>query len=62
MRISSVLSKVEPEPDFHTGSGSDQKVPAPAPQHFKEHIYDLVLRVQNCLDSTINLTRLKQNH
>ena len=34
-RISSVLSKVEPEleqePDLHTGS--DQKVPAPAPQH-----------------------------
>ena len=28
-RISSVLSKVEPEPDLHTGSGSDQKVPAP---------------------------------
>ena len=26
-RISSVLSKVEPEPDLHTGS--DQKVPAP---------------------------------
>ena len=26
-RISSVLSKVEP--DLHTGSGSDQKVPAP---------------------------------
>ena len=33
LRISSVLSKVEPEPDLHTGSGSDQKVPAPAPQH-----------------------------
>ena len=32
-RISSVLSKVEPEPDLHTGSGSNQKVPAPAPQH-----------------------------
>ena len=30
-RISSVLSKVEPEPDLHTGYGSDQKVPAPAP-------------------------------
>ena len=30
-RMSSVLSKVEPEPDLHTGS--DQKVPAPAPQH-----------------------------
>ena len=30
-RISSDLSKVEPEPDLHTGSG--QKVPAPAPQH-----------------------------
>ena len=29
-RISSVLSKVEPEPNLHTGSGSDQKVPAPA--------------------------------
>ena len=29
-RISSVLSKVEPEPDIHTGS--DQKVPAP--QHW----------------------------
>ena len=26
-RISSVLSKVEPEPDLPTGSGSDQKVP-----------------------------------
>ena len=26
-RISSILSKVEPEPDLHTGS--DQKVPAP---------------------------------
>ena len=32
-RISSVLSKVEPEPDLHTGSGSNQKVPAPSPQH-----------------------------
>ena len=31
--ISFVLSKVEPEPELHTGSGSDQKVPAPAPQH-----------------------------
>ena len=30
-RISSVLSKVEPEPDLHTGS--DQKVPAQDPQH-----------------------------
>ena len=28
------LSKVEPEPDLYTGSGSDQKVPAPAPQHW----------------------------
>ena len=28
-RISSVLSKVEPEPDIHNGSGSDQKVLAP---------------------------------
>ena len=28
-KISSVLSKVEPEPNLHTGSGSDQKVPAP---------------------------------
>ena len=28
-RISSVLSKVEPEPDLHTGSGSDENVPAP---------------------------------
>ena len=27
--ISSVLSKVELEPDLYTGSGSDQKVPAP---------------------------------
>ena len=32
-RISSVLSKVEPEPEpeLHTSFG--QKVPAPAPQH-----------------------------
>ena len=30
-----VLSKVEPEPDHHTGSGyrSDQNVQATAPQH-----------------------------
>ena len=28
-RISSVLSKVEPETDLHTGSGSDKRVPAP---------------------------------
>ena len=28
-RISPVLSKVEPEPDLYTSSGSDQKVPAP---------------------------------
>ena len=27
IRISSVLSKVEPEPDLHAGAGSDQKVP-----------------------------------
>ena len=27
-RISYVLSKVEPEPDLHPGSGCDQKVPA----------------------------------
>ena len=33
LRNSPVLSKVEPEPDLYTGSGSDQKVPAPAPQH-----------------------------
>ena len=32
LRILSVLSKVEPEPDLYTGS--DQKVPAPAPQHW----------------------------
>ena len=31
LRISSVLSKVEPEPDLPTGS--DRKVLAPAPQH-----------------------------
>ena len=31
IRISSVLSKVEPEPDLPTGS--DQKVPVPAPSH-----------------------------
>ena len=31
MKTSSVLSKVEPEPDLYTDS--DQKVPAPAPQH-----------------------------
>ena len=30
-RNSSVLCKVEPELDLHTGS--DQKVPAPAPKH-----------------------------
>ena len=35
-RISSVLSKVEPEPDLHTGS--DQKVPAPAPQHWSRMV------------------------
>ena len=29
LRTSSVLSKVEPEPDLYTGSGSDHKVPAP---------------------------------
>ena len=29
LRILSVLSKVEPKPDLYTGSGSDQKVPAP---------------------------------
>ena len=29
-RISSVLSKVKPELDLYTGSGSDQKIPAPA--------------------------------
>ena len=29
LRTLSVLSKVEPEPDLHTGSGFDQKVPAP---------------------------------
>ena len=28
-RISSVLCKVEPEPVLYSGSGSDQKVPAP---------------------------------
>ena len=33
LRISSVLSKVEPEPDLNTGYGSDQKVPASGPQH-----------------------------
>ena len=33
LRISSVLSKVEPEPHLHTGCGSDQEIPAPAPQH-----------------------------
>ena len=46
-RISSVLSKVASEPELHTGSGSDHKVPAP--QHywlvffftFLKHIYDL---------------------
>ena len=32
LKISSVLSKVEPEPDLYTGS--EQKVPAPAPQHY----------------------------
>ena len=32
-RIFSVSSKVESEPDLLTGSGSDQNVPAPAPQH-----------------------------
>ena len=32
-RISSVLPKVEPEPDFYTSSGFEQKVPALAPQH-----------------------------
>ena len=31
-RIFSVLSKVEPEPDLHTGS--DQKVPAPTSSGF----------------------------
>ena len=34
LRTSSVLSKVEPEADLNTGYGSDQKVPAPAPQHW----------------------------
>ena len=29
LRTSFVLSKVETEPDLKTGSGSDQKVPAP---------------------------------
>ena len=32
-RFFSVSSKVESEPDLLTGSGSDQNVPAPAPQH-----------------------------
>ena len=33
LKILSVLSMVEPEPDLCTGSGFDQKAPAPAPQH-----------------------------
>ena len=32
-RISLRNSKVETEPDLHTGSGFFQKVPTPAPQH-----------------------------
>ena len=32
-RISSVLSKVEPEPEPDLHTGSDQNVPAPSPQH-----------------------------
>ena len=36
-RISSNLSNMVSEPDLHTGSGSDQKVPAPAPQHWWQH-------------------------
>ena len=28
---------MEPEPDLITGSGSDQKILAPAPQHCKKH-------------------------
>ena len=40
LRISSVLSKMEPEPDLYTGS--DQKVTAPAPQHWIPVHYSLV--------------------
>ena len=39
LRISSVLSMVEPEPDLCTGSGSEKKYqlrPAPAPQHCRK--------------------------
>ena len=40
-RISSVLSKVEPEPDLPTGTGSDQNVPALALQDCRRYIGDL---------------------
>ena len=45
-RISFVLSKVEPEPDVHTGSGSDQKVPSPTGS--KTLLTGKVLRNQGC--------------
>ena len=37
LRISSVLSMVEPEPDLRNSSGSEKKVPVPAPQHCLKH-------------------------
>ena len=46
LRTSSVLSKVEPEPDLLTGSGSDQKVPTPAPQHWTRKLHLIAWGVQ----------------
>ena len=46
-RISSVFIKVEPEPDLSTGSGSDQKVPAPTVFQYKQ-VSGLCLLRPNC--------------
>ena len=43
IRITSVLSNVEP--DFHTGSGPDQKVPAPKPWTLQKCNVDGQIRI-----------------
>ena len=37
-RISSVLFNMEPEPEPDLHTGSDQKIPAPAPQHWSRMV------------------------
>ena len=50
--ISSVLSKVEREPDLNTGS--DQKVPATAPQHCPGLDFFLFLPVANIASTNLS--------